>query len=374
MFLKINRSFLIEELTKCNRIIDQKTPTPSLIGILIDVEVDKVSFMSTNNSLSIKTSTSVGEHGLFIKETGTSLIRGKYFLEILRRMDDEFISINQTETNIMTLSGENSEFTLNILDYKDYPMLAFREKGDQIELSAFELKKSLNQTIISVNEYNQKIVLGGLNFSVIDNQFFVTGTDGFRVSRKRIFIDEEKPSKFEANIPYKSVMEIIKVLPDKGKVKIVLLENHVSFLFNNTVLQTTILEGQFPNVNSVFPSTFASTIYVENKKFLKLISRADIPSDENVSIVVNLKLEGQIIYIKSNIQQIGSFEEEFKDFELKGLDEQDIFFNSKFLIESLKSFETKNVEVSFIDAKKPIVITSSEDDSLSQIILPMFSN
>lgn len=374
MFLKINRSFLIEELTKCNRIIDQKTPTPSLIGILIDVEVDKVSFMSTNNSLSIKTSTSVGEHGLFIKETGTSLIRGKYFLEILRRMDDEFISINQTETNIMTLSGENSEFTLNILDYKDYPMLAFREKGDQIELSAFELKKSLNQTIISVNEYNQKIVLGGLNFSAIDNQFFVTGTDGFRVSRKRIFIDEEKTSKFETNIPYKSVMEIIKVLPDKGKVKIVLLENHVSFLFNNTVLQTTILEGQFPNVNSVFPSTFASTIYVENKKFLKLISRADIPSDENVSIVVNLKLEGQIIYIKSNIQQIGSFEEEFKDFELKGLDEQDIFFNSKFLIESLKSFETKNVEVSFIDAKKPIVITSSEDNSLSQIILPMFSN
>ncbi|QEH61200.1 DNA polymerase III subunit beta [Spiroplasma chinense] len=374
MFFKIDRNYFIEEINKCNRIIDYKSLSPNLTGILVEVTAEKISLISTNSNFSIKTSTNNFENGLEIKEAGTMLIRGKYFLEILRRMDDEIINISKVETNLITLSGEKSEFTLNILDHLDYPLIAFREKGTVVELDSSELKKALNQTIISVNEWNQKIVLSGLNFSVDNDIFYVTGTDGFRVSRKQITLNYPLEEKFEANIPFKGVHEIIKILSEKGLCKLVLQDNYLSVLINETIFQVNLLEGQFPNVNSVFPTDFNSTIYVENKKFVKLISRADIPSEENLSTVVNLILQGESIFIKSNIQLVGSFEEEFKEFELRGLDEQNIYFNSRYLLESLKTFETKTIEINFIDAKKPIVISSSEDLSLSQIILPMSSN
>ncbi|AUB31065.1 DNA polymerase III subunit beta [Spiroplasma floricola] len=374
MFFSINRLVFIEEINKCNRIIDAKTPTPSLSGILLEVEADKVSLISSNTSMSIKTIIDIGTSDLLIKETGSILIRGKYFIEILRRMDDETINISSVEDNLVFLSGEKSEFSLNILNYTDYPLIAFREKGNTVVVNNMDLKKSLNQTIISVNEWNQKIVLAGLNFSLDDSMFYITGTDGFRVSRKRTNILDKIPEKFETNIPHKSILEIIKLLPEKGECKIVSTESHVTFIINNTIFQTIILEGQFPNVNAVFPTDFNTTLYMENKKFFKLISRADIPSEDNASTVVNLILNNDSIFIKSNIHQIGSFEEVFKDFELKGLDEQNICFNSKYLIDSLKTFETKNIEINLIDSKKPIVISSSEDINLSQIILPMFSN
>ncbi|QHX36255.1 DNA polymerase III subunit beta [Spiroplasma sp. BIUS-1] len=374
MFFSVNRLVFIEEINKCNRIIDPKAPTPSLSGILLEVETDKISLISSNTSMSIKTTIDMGNSDLLIKQTGSILIRGKYFLEILRRMDDDVINISSVEENLVSLSGEKSEFSLNILNYVDYPAFAFREKGDNVTVNNIDLKKSLNQTIISVNEWNQKIVLAGLNFALDNSLFYITGTDGFRVSRKRIQLLGDIPEKFETNIPHKSILEIIKLLPEKGECKIVSVDSHVTFIINNTIFQTTILEGQFPNVNAVFPTDFNTTLYMDNKKFFKLISRADIPSEDNASTVVNLILSDDSIFIKSNIHQIGSFEEVFKEFEIKGLDEQNICFNSKYLIDSLKTFETKNIEINLIDSKKPIVISSAEDMNLSQIILPMFSN
>ncbi|QGS51369.1 DNA polymerase III subunit beta [Spiroplasma tabanidicola] len=374
MFFKINRNYFIEELSKCNKIVDYKSSVPSYTAIFIEVEVDKISLVSTNTSVSIKTSTFVNKEGLEIKEVGSFLIRGKNFIEILKRMDDEIISINKVEKNIITLSGENSEFLLNVLDENDFSQITFNETGEFFEIDTAEFKKGLNQTIISVNEWNQKIVLQGLNFLTEESIFYITGTDGYRVSRKKIVLDRSVDEKLSANVPFKSVFEIIKVLNDKNKTKIMIHDSLITIISNNTIIQSTLLEGQFPDVKGVFPTDFNSTIYVENKAFFKLISRADIPSEENTSTVVNFILDGETIIIKSNIQQIASFEEEFKNFELRGLDNQNIYFNSKFILESLKSFETKVVEISFIDSKTPIMIASSEDLSLSQIILPMFSN
>ncbi|QBQ07203.1 DNA polymerase III subunit beta [Spiroplasma gladiatoris] len=374
MYFKINRNYFIDELSKCNRIIDYKNPVPACTGILIEVETDKISIVSTNSSVSIKTSTYANQHDLEIKEAGIFLIRGKNFIEILKRMEDEIISLNKVETNIITLSGNKSEFLLNVLEHTDFPTILFKEEGVFFEVYGSELKKGMNQTIISVNEWNQKIVLQGLNFLAEANNFYITGTDGFRVSRKLISLESSVIEKVTANVPFKSVFEIIKVIDDKQMIKIIVHDNLISIRSKDTIIQSTLLEGQFPDVNGVFPTDFNSTIFVENKTFYKLISRADIPSEENTSTVVNFVLDGDVISIKSNIQQIGSFEEEFKDFELRGIDDQNIYFNSKFILDSLRSFETKIIEISFIDSKTPIVIASSEDTSLSQIILPMFSN
>ncbi|ASP27777.1 DNA polymerase III subunit beta [Spiroplasma corruscae] len=375
MFFSINRLSLIEEINKCNRIIDFKSPSPSITGISIEVSVDNLVLISTNSVISIKTCINVGEIDLIIKQPGNLLIRGKYFLDILRKMDDDIVNVSCVEENIVVLSGKKLEFSLNILDYNDFPIIAFREKGESIIVNCADLKKALNQTIISVNEYKQKIVLSGLNFSLKNDVFFITGTDGYRVSRKKInFWSSEIEEKFESNIPYKSVLEVIKLLPENGECKISIVDNYAMFIINKTVFQTSVLEGQFPDVNAVFPVDFNTTIFVDNKKFYKLISRADLPNDDNSIPVVNLILENEKIFIKSSIHQVGSYEEEFEEFELKGIDNQNISFNSKYLIDSLRSFETRMIEINLIDSKKPIVISSSEDDSLSQIILPMFSN
>jgi DNA polymerase-3 subunit beta len=84
-----------------------------------------------------------------------------------------------------------------------------------------------------------------------------------------------------------------------------------------------------------------------------------------------LILKEEKIIIKSNTQQIGSFTEEFTEFNLRGIDDQNVYFNSKFMLDALRTFDAETVEINLIESMKPIVLTSMQDLKLSHIILPV---
>src|SRR5699024_1856826 len=227
MKIKINRSEFLEFLTKGNKIVDPKAVVPSLQGLYINVTNECLYVISSNNLISIKIKINNGEHGLEILEAGKILIKGKYIIDILRKMEDEIILISNDEPNFLFIKGSNNEFLLNLLSIDMFPEISFEENGNKCEVNANELKKSINQTIISVDEYNQKIVLTGLNFKVINNLLYIFGADQFRVSRKIIELDEHFEESFNASIPFKSCNEIPRIFNTDDKLKIIFTENHV---------------------------------------------------------------------------------------------------------------------------------------------------
>mgnify|MGYP002802063349 CR=1 FL=1 len=48
-----------------------------------------------------------------------------------------------------------------------------------------------------------------------------------------------------------------------------------------------------------------------------------------------------------------------------------ISFVAKYMMEALKSFSTETVDIHFVGEIKPILIKSSEDDTLTQLVLPI---
>ena len=48
-----------------------------------------------------------------------------------------------------------------------------------------------------------------------------------------------------------------------------------------------------------------------------------------------------------------------------------ISFSAKYMMEALKSFNTENVELHFVGEVKPILVKSSEDETLTQLVLPI---
>ncbi|WP_338983519.1 DNA polymerase III subunit beta [Spiroplasma endosymbiont of Othius punctulatus] len=374
MNFKINRKKLIESLERVTRIIDHKSYIPSLHGLVIQVNVDNIFLVASNENVSIKDTIENNQFDLNIKEVGNILIKGKFVLDILKKMDDEIVKFSNFEKNSVFITGKNNEFTLNILDYDDYPLIGFNRKGVEIIVNSNDLKKAINKTIISVNEYNQKIVLRGINLKLEQDKLFLFGTDNYRVSRNIIDLNENSDSSLQANIPFKSALEVVKLINDFDEIKIVFNESTVSFVTKSTIFQTTLLEGKFPNVNAAFPKDFDTTIFAKTKDILHVIHRADIPNDEGKITVVNFVIDEKIITIKSSIKEIGNFSEKFTAFEIRGLDQQNISFNSKFLLDAIRAFETNQIEINLTDFRRPIVISSIEDPNLHQIVLPLSTN
>jgi DNA polymerase-3 subunit beta len=371
MRLQIDRLIFLDYLTKCNKIVDHKSYSPALQGIYISVSNSELTLVSSNNVVSIKTKIKNNENSLKISEVGSFLIKGKYIIDILRKMDDKEIIISNEEPSILYLKGEKNEFFLNLMSQDSFPEIGFKENGNDCEINGLELKKAITQTSISVDEYNQKIVLTGLNFKIINNLFYVFGADQFRISKKIIELDKQFEEIVEANIPLRSCNEIPRIFNDNDTLKIVFTETHVLIKSDDVIFQTSMLDGNYPDINKIYPTDFNSSIFVNKNKFIRLISRADIRDEETLTTIVNLILKEEKIIIKSNTQQIGSFTEEFTEFNLRGIDDQNVYFNSKFMLDALRTFDAETVEINLIESMKPIVLTSMQDLKLSHIILPV---
>ena len=92
MKLKIKRTVLLEALNNASKAISTKNIIPILSGIKFDLFKDKLVITASDNDITIQTSISSGDD-LIIEDTGSIVIKGKYILDIIRKLDSEFINI-----------------------------------------------------------------------------------------------------------------------------------------------------------------------------------------------------------------------------------------------------------------------------------------
>jgi len=377
MNLKINRSILLDEISKANKIIDPKTINPDLLGILFNVEAEKIIILSTNGSMNWKSVINQKrDPHLEIKRIGKILIKGKYLIDILRKMEDDVIELNMVETSELIIKGQTAKFKLQILDETNFPLVGFRENGNVIKINPKELKRAISQVIISIDEYNKKILLTGMNLkgSKDQNTLEIYTTDSFRISKSTIKLAERLENDLDITIPLKTLTELLRLTDSTSELKMILVEGYLTFVFDGkSLLQTILIEGKFPNVERAFPTNYPTKITLTKAKIMKAINRANIGNDENIAQTVSLEIGADNIKITSQSIDIGNYHEDFKDFNFTG-EQQSISFNIKFLLEALRTFEGNEIELNLIGPTKPLEIKEVNNDSLRQLILPLSVN
>ncbi|ATZ16029.1 DNA polymerase-3 subunit beta [Entomoplasma freundtii] len=371
MEFKINRNVLLDNLNKANRIIDFKAVNPTLTGILLDVSPNQVTITSTNNSLSFKAYLNSDNAQLEVATTGKILLKGKYILEMLRRLDQEIVTLVNIENSELTIKNSNTEFNCGLLESEEYPLLGFKERGVEINLKPTSFRRALSQTIVSIDETNKKMILTGMNFRIQNQALMVSTTDMHRISQKKISLDIDSSTQCNVTVPYKTVVELMRLLDGVKVLKMVVSEGYLTFLMDNMVFQSTLIDGQYPLVEGVFPKDFNLTLKVNQKVFLKALSRADLSAETGLAPIINLNIQQTKMVMKADLVEIGNFEEDFFDFESDATMPMTINFNLKYLIEAIRSFND-NLELKFVGSTNPLLITQVDDENLKQVILPTY--
>ncbi|AHF57142.1 DNA polymerase III subunit beta [Spiroplasma eriocheiris] len=372
MIVNIKREKILEELLKVSRIISQRTLIPSLLGILIEVKKDKITFTTSDGDTSIKSEIPVGKD-LVIKSIGGILIKNKFIIEVIRKIEDEFITLEAIEGSLVKIKANNFDSILNTLNASDYPHISFDTEGKEITFNNNLLKEIISQTSFAIGEREKRIVFNGLNIRTdkANNLLVITATDSFRLACKKINYTSEND--FDVIIPGKFINEIGKLLTENDDdIKMKISDKSVCIILNNTIIQSKIIEGKYPDTTKVIPENFVSLLTLNNRDLIKIIERASVLSNEAMTTIVTLKIKDNKVFITSFTQEIGNSEEEIKDFRLSGTD-QTITFNSKYILDALKSFKTKEVTIKMIDETKPLIIVADEEPSLQQLVLPIRS-
>ncbi|KAF5295853.1 hypothetical protein FQA39_LY13026 [Lamprigera yunnana] len=314
-----NRSFFTEELYKASKLIDIKNPNPIILGVYLEVTMNEVILISTNTSLSFKSILTASNSDLEITKPGKILIKPKYIIEILRKLEDDRISIVAVENNELRIKTR-------------------------------------------------------MNLKITNDSIYFFGTDLFRISQKKLKITNELNEEINIIIPFKTILELQKLLETAKDVKIIVSEGYITFVIDNILFQSNLIDGIYPNIESAIPTEFNTTILVESRKILRVLSRFEIAQDVTEKLIINLNISKDKMILKTSISEIGQFEEEFSDFQLEGNDELVINFNTKFLIDAIKTFGEETIELNFINSTRPLVINVFDQSDLKQIILPTFVN
>ena len=120
--------------------------------------------------------------------------------------------------------------------------------------------------------------------------------------------------------------------------------------------------------SSVIPSNFEIQIDVDVNVLYEMIDRASLLTSDKDKNTIKLMLNKNELVILSNSPEIGKVEEKLS---LVTDKEIDISFSSKYMMEALRSFEAETVTICMNNDISPIVIKSTDDNNLVQLLLPI---
>ena len=367
MHFTIDRNSLLKPLGHIYSVVERRNTIPILSNVLIETNSSKISLTATDMDMDI-----VEVTGCIVSKQGKATLSAHTLYDIVRKVPDGGeIKIELLDLNVEVSAGK-SKFILPTLPVDDYPVMTEIEKGNEFSLQSVDLLNLIDNTKFAISSEETRYYLNGIFLHVPEdnkNKLRAVATDGHRLAQAEIPIPEGAESIPGIIIPRKAVGEIRKLAEGtEEKVKIIVSNTKVKFIFPNSILTTKLIDGSFPDYQRVIPKENLNKLVVANADFSKAVDRVSTVSMEK-SRAIKLSLNKNLLSLNVNSHDLGNaFEELEIDYNSQNLD---IGFNSKYLLDISSQIQGKDIEILLSDSASPALITDPDQDGVIFVLMPM---
>lgn len=359
--------FTKSNLNKAVGIVMKAVPTRTTMEILecilIDATTNEIKFTGNDMELGIETKVE-GE----IIEKGKVAIDAKLFSEIVRKLSENEVTISTDDNNNVLITCDNSKFNIAAKSGDDFSYIPTIIREKMISLSQFQLKEVISQTIFSIAMNDNNKMMTGELFEVSNGVLKVVGLDGHRIAIRNIKL-EGRADDVKVVVPGKTLQEISKILNADAEniVNIYFTNNHIMFEFDQTIVVSRLIEGDYFKIAQMISSDYETKVSVNKKDFLDSIDKANIfiREGDKKPIIINIQSGEMNINVTS---AMGAFSDNV-DIEKEGKDIM-IGFNPKFLMDTLRVIDDENVSMYLVNHKSPCFIRDKEENYI-YLILPV---
>ncbi|MGO2039609.1 MAG: DNA polymerase III subunit beta [Staphylococcus equorum] len=373
MEFTIRRDYFIAQLNDTLKAISPRTTLPILTGIKIEVKNNEVILTGSDSEISIEITIPKqvdGEDIIEVAETGSVVLPGRFFVDIIKKLPGKEVKLSTNEQFQTLITSGHSEFNLSGLDPDQYPLLPQVSRDDAIQLSVKVLKNVIEQTNFAVSTSETRPVLTGVNWLIQDSELICTATDSHRLAVRKVALEDESENK-NVIIPGKALSELNKIMTDsEEEIDIFFASNQVLFKVGNVNFISRLLEGHYPDTSRLFPENYEIKLGINNGEFYHAIDRASLLAREGGNNVIKLSTGNELVELSSTSPEIGTVNEDVKASNVDGGNLK-ISFNSKYMMDALKAIDNDEVEIEFFGTMKPFILKPKDDDSVTQLILPI---
>lgn len=360
MKFTIKKEVLLKGIEIIQNIINIRATLPILSNFLIEAKQNTLRLTATDLNIGISCVIPVNT-----QEPGAITIPAKRFASIIKELSSEEMTISSKKNNMVIIETDSCQFKILGLSSEEFPKLPEFKDKEVIRLDQGLLKKMLNMTSFAVSIDESRYILNGILFKISHNSLLLVSTDGKRLAIIENKLKNDTNKDLHIIVPIKTIHELLRNLKDEGEVSLIIGANQILFDFQDTVIISRLIEGEFPDYRQVVPAVSENKIKISREQFLLAIKRAALLSTPDYQAVKFEVFKDKLVVSKST-PDIGESREEVP-IAYSGK-EMMIGFNPSYLIDVLKNLPEEEVIFEVSGTEKPGVIRSN---GYVYIVLPM---
>lgn len=369
----VSSTTLFSHLQAISRVINSKNSLPILDCILIELNDGTITMTASDSETTLSTSIEVSEY----EGEGRFAISSKTILEALKENPEQPLNFNiNTDTMEITVKYPNGKYSMMAQNGDEYPLP--KQMGSEVvnlTMAADVMLTGINRCIFATADDELRPVMNGIYFDISQQDVTLVSSDGHKLVRNKSFSSTGN-EKAAFILPKKPSNILKNILPkEQGDVQICFDDKNAMFTMENYQMTCRLIEGRYPNYNSVIPQNNPHKAIVDRAIFISALKRVSVFSSQ-ASSLIKLSLKENSMTISAQDIDFSTSAEETLTCQYDGKD-MSIGFKSSFLIDILNNISSQNVIIELADPSRAGLIVpeeQEENEDLLMLLMPMMLN
>lgn len=271
----------------------------------------------------------------------------------------------------------NGTFHLMAQNGEDYPMISDSdEELSELNIPSALLAEDISRSLFATSQDEIHPVMEGIYFDLTADNLTIVATDGRKLVRNRIMSISADDAPASFILPQKPAQLLKAVLSRVDEnVVIKFSKKSAEISFDGGTLYSRLIEGRYPNYNSVVPTTNNNRVVVDRKSLMGALKRV-LPFASESTPLVRFHVEPAMLCLSAEDVDFATSAKESIMCQYEGI-KMDIGFNGNSIYEILNNLNSEEVELQLADPSRAGVIVPAqqpEDQELLMLIMPMLLN
>lgn len=373
MKFNVSSATLCNRLQTLSRVLASKNSIQILDCILFELQDGKLRLTASDSETTLVSTLDVDEadsNGMFAIKAAT-IING------LKEISDQPITLDvNPETHeiiIFYQNGRSSFVGQSGEEYPSYPSIS--DSAQLLTIDANVLLNGISRAIFATAEDEIRPVMNGVYFDITPDSVTFVASDGHKLVRDRTFTThaEQAAAFILPKKPAKTLKDIL--AKENGDATVRFDDRNARFELENYTLNCRLIEGRYPNYNSVIPQDNPFRVSVDRVTLIGALRRVLVFASTATSLV-KLRVDQNDLTVSTQDIDFSTSAEEHVLCDYSGT-AMSIGFKGPFLVDILNSMSSQEVVLELADPSRAGVIVPAEQEEqedLLMLLMPMMLN
>ena len=371
----VSSTELLGHLQAISRVISSKNTLPILDNFLFNLSGNDLEITASDLESTLITRMKLEN----TQGDGMIALPARILLDTLKEFSAQPLTFDiNNDTLAVVIISENGKFSVVGQNGVDFPTLPAIKKDKKFEfmINADIMLAGINKTLFATADDELRPVMGGVFIEASTDKITFVASDAHKLVRyQRSDAHADDNSSFI--LPKKPASLLKNILPrESGPFTVEFDDKNAFFNLNDYKVVCRLVEGNYPNYNSVIPKNNPRKITIDRVEFYNTLKRVSVFSNQ-ASNLVKLQLKGNQVTVSAQDLDFSISAYERIKCQYDG-EEIEIGFKSVFLLEILANIASQDVMIELADPTRAGLFlpaeTENESEDLLMLLMPMMIN